>query len=283
VIFRDRVEAAHRRTTCTCRACQAIPTLDLKFFVHHGNYIQQTIAGIQELVGADVNLAHRLMKNHIAEATGWKAYALFTDTGLEHLGVHPEALHSQIETYEPLGDIQTYTLDMRPRYQALINARRNIVTPEESHLTTTYDYPVPPPVLWEWLNDPLKRSQWVTEELKFIPIHLPGGRTGVGARTHCVHGKKVAMQETVLDWRPFDYFTVEQIFPPFIERASYKLTPNPEGGTHLELLEGGHVTSIEFLDRALFRLMLTHVQPTKKLLELLGRRIAEELASEQVG
>src|SRR5262245_30190907 len=35
--FRDRRESAHRRTTCTCNACRAIPTLDLKFFVHHGD------------------------------------------------------------------------------------------------------------------------------------------------------------------------------------------------------------------------------------------------------
>jgi len=281
VIFRDRVEAAHRRTTCTCRACQAIPTLDLKFFVHHGDYIVQTVAGIRELVGSDVNLAHRLMKNHIAEATGWKAYALFSHTGLEHLGVQPEGLHPQIETYEHLGDIQTYSLDMHPRYTELINARRVIVAPEESYLITTHNYPVSPPVLWEWLNDPLKRAQWIPEEVKFIPIDLPGGRTGVGARTHCVHGKKVAMQETVLDWRPFDYFTVEQIFSPFVERATYQLTPIPEGGTRLELFEGGRVTSIEFLDRALFRFMLTKIQPTQKILELLGQRIAESLAREE--
>src|SRR3972149_987606 len=65
VAFRDKRESAHRRTTCTCNACRAITTLDLKFFVHHGDYIVQLISGIKELVGTDVNLAHRLMKNHI--------------------------------------------------------------------------------------------------------------------------------------------------------------------------------------------------------------------------
>lgn len=281
VIFRDRVEAARRRTTCTCRACQAIPTLDLKFFVHHGNYIQQTVAGIQELVGSDVNLAHRLMKNHIAEVTGWKAYALFTDAGLEHLGVRPEALHPQIETYEHLGDIQTYSLDMRPRYTELINARREIVKPEEAHLTSVHDYPLPPPALWEWLNDPQKRSQWAPEHTKFVPLDLPGGRTTVGARTHCLHGKKLGMVETVLDWRPFDYFTVEQVFPPMSERITFKLTPTPDGGTHLEVFERGRFTTVDFLDRPLFIFMLTKVQSTEKLLELLSRRITEDLAREE--
>jgi len=58
----------------------------LKFFVHHGDYIVQSISGIKELVGSDVNLVHRLMKNHISETTGWRAYALFTESALNHIG-----------------------------------------------------------------------------------------------------------------------------------------------------------------------------------------------------
>jgi len=38
VAFRSRREAAHRRTTCTCNACRNIPSLDLKFISHHGDY-----------------------------------------------------------------------------------------------------------------------------------------------------------------------------------------------------------------------------------------------------
>src|SRR3989337_1174214 len=87
VAFRDRVEAVRRRTTCTCNACRAIPTLDLKFMIHYGDYIVQHVSGINELVGSDVNLVHRLLKNHVIEATGWRAYALFTESGLQHLGV----------------------------------------------------------------------------------------------------------------------------------------------------------------------------------------------------
>ena len=35
----------------------------------------------------DVNLIHRLLKNHVAEATGWRAYAMFTDEVLKHIVV----------------------------------------------------------------------------------------------------------------------------------------------------------------------------------------------------
>src|SRR5215813_4412107 len=62
--FRDRLAIIQHNTTCTCNACRAIPSLDLKFIVHHGDYMLQRIVGIHELVGSDVNLVHRLLKNH---------------------------------------------------------------------------------------------------------------------------------------------------------------------------------------------------------------------------
>ncbi len=276
VIFRDKVEAARRRTTCTCRACQAIPTLDLKFFVHHGDYIVQNVSGIRDLVGSDVNLIHRLMKNHVSEATGWKAYALFTQAGLEHLAVHPEGLHAQIETYEHLGDIQTYTLNLRPRYKGLVAARRAEVSPEEAYVVTTYDYPVPPPVVWEWLNDPQKRAMYgLHAEQSFLPVLMPGGRRGVGAQTHCVHGKKVAMVETVLGWRPFDYFTVDQATGGLTLRGTYRLQPTP-AGTRLEIYERGYGTPLKFLDRLITRLICGRIFPTVKIMGRMAERIAED-------
>jgi uncharacterized protein YndB with AHSA1/START domain len=241
----------------------------------------QNVAGIRELVGSDVNLAHRLMKNHLAEATGWKAYALFTAAALERLGVQPEGMHPQVETYEHLGEVQTYSLDLRPRYQALVDARRVEVTPEQAYVVTARDYPAPPPLVWDWLNDADKRARWAPEQnLKFTPTFLPGGRTGKGAQTHCIHGKKLFMVETVVDWRPFEYFTVDMEFPgmPMFEQATYRLTATPEGGTHLVVRERGRTTGVEWLDQPLYQFMFTKVNPTIKVLDTLARLIEEEQA-----
>lgn len=205
--FRDRQAAAHRRTTCECRACRAIPTLDLKFFVHHGDYVVQAVAGIHELVGTDVNVVHRLTKNHVAETTGWRAYVLFTERGLEHIGLRPEALLVMRENYEHLGEVNTLALDLRPRYQAYQEARRAYVAAEAAHAVLSLTTLAPPALVWEWLNDPRKIARW-SPERHMVPGLRPGGRTGVGARNHCMHGQKEAMLETVLDWRPFDYLTV---------------------------------------------------------------------------
>ncbi len=211
VAFRDRQEAVRRRTTCDCNACRSIPALDLKFITHHGDYMVQNVAGIRELVGSDVNLVHRLLKNHIAEATGWRAYALFTAPALEHLAVpcDPRSLHYYSETYEHLGAIDTASLDLHARYQSLTEARHVVVAPGQAHVQLSFDIPAPPAFVWDWMNDPQRRSLWM-EGTHWTGGDRPGGRTGVGARNHCAHGKNETTLETVLDWKPFDYFTVEQ-------------------------------------------------------------------------
>jgi hypothetical protein len=117
--FRDQAETLSRKSTCPCRACRAIPTLDLKFMVHHGNYLIQNVAGIKDLLGTDVNLVHRLAKNHVTESMGWNSYALFTNQGLEHIQIDKKAFSRQVESYEHLGDVETYVMDMHVRYEGM--------------------------------------------------------------------------------------------------------------------------------------------------------------------
>jgi hypothetical protein len=117
--FRDKAVALYGDATCPCRACQALPTLDLKFIVHHGDYIIQQVAGIRDLLGTDVNLLHRLAKNRVSESTGWKGYALFTNQGLARLQTEKASFLQQTESYEHLGEVQTYIRDMHVRYEAM--------------------------------------------------------------------------------------------------------------------------------------------------------------------
>lgn len=206
VAFRSRREAARRCTTCTCNACRNIPNLDLKFIAHYGEYFVQDVMGTKELVGSDVNLIHRLLKNQVTESTGWKAYAMFTQQCLDHLEIRPEGLHEQSQTYEHLGEVRTLSMDLHSRYKELMDARHVIISPEEAHSIFEYDYAAPPEILWEWFNDPHKRGRWMTSEI--VPVLRTGGRSGVGTRNHCVHGKNDVVVEDVLDMRPYEYFTV---------------------------------------------------------------------------
>lgn len=117
--FREKALALYAGATCPCRACKALPTLDLKFMVHHGNYIVQSVAGIKDLLGTDVNLVHRLAKNSVSESTGWKGYALFTDRVMERLQHSKDNFFKQSESYEHLGDVEIYCIDMHPRYEEM--------------------------------------------------------------------------------------------------------------------------------------------------------------------
>jgi hypothetical protein len=87
--------------------------------VHHGEFLLQRVAGITHLLGTDVNLIHRLAKNRVSESTGWKGYALFTNQGLEHMQTDKASFVQQTESYEHLGEVETYVRDMHVRYEAM--------------------------------------------------------------------------------------------------------------------------------------------------------------------
>lgn len=230
--FRDKQQAMQRATTCTCNACRNIPSLDLKFFTHYGDYIFQQVGSTREVVGSDVNLIHRLTKNHVAEATGWRAYILFTEQCVDHLGLVLEDVHRQVETYEHLGDVLTLSLDLHTRYDQIVSARRVVIPEAEADVVLTVDFSSPPATTWEWINDPAKRNLWSTN-VHWSAGERPGGRTGTGALNHCAHGKGSSTQ-VILDWRPFEYATSESSqdgVKSMTETA--RLEPLPGGGTRL--------------------------------------------------
>jgi len=266
--FRTRQEAAHRRTTCTCNACRNIPNLDLKFFSHHGEYFVQNISGTKELVGSDINLIHRLTKNHLSEKTGWKAYAMFTEQGLAHFAAPLEGLIEQPESYEHLGKVRTFSMDLRARYNELMDARHIFITPETAHSIYVADYDAPPSLVWEWFNDPHKRGQWMMSEI--VPVLKIGGLSGVsGARNHCVHGDNQIVVEDVLDIKPFDYVSVRHT-PRGMKQAldvTFRFEPLGEDKTHFTMLFKGVVPMLpEWFKKQFCRYIVrTQIYPMWKL------------------
>jgi len=230
--FKDHQEAIRRRTTCKCNACRNISALDLKFMAHHGNYIIQSIGGHHEMVGTDVNLIHRLLKNHVSEVSGWRGYALFTNQALSQVGLEPDGFQEMSEAYD-IGEVKIFVTNLNDQYQTLRDLRRVIIDRYEADLVYEFDYPAPPPIVWDWLNDPQKRLQWEYADRHIFPFFMPKGRTTVGAVNHCMHGTNLAMIETVLDWRPFDYFTVTQyVLQAVLMTITFQLQPTATG-THM--------------------------------------------------
>jgi hypothetical protein len=220
--FRDGIRAIERNL-CDCDACRRSPTLDLKFVVHHGAYGTHQVAGSAELIGREVALAHRLLKNGVAEATGWRGYALFSREAFEQIGLRPDGAQEGAENYD-IGAVDTVSVDLDARYRALVEARRVTVEPREADIIVTRELEAPPPVVWEWLNDPGRRREW--EGVVVDEEALPGGRSGVGEVTRCLRAGEVLLF-TILDWRPFDYFTVRSSPPGSDDGATttYRLEP----------------------------------------------------------
>ncbi len=208
--FRQRRDSVERQTTCTCQACKNIPSLDLKFFIHHGDYIVQNIFGIRELVGSDVNLIHRLTKNHITEETGWRAYILFTQNAIKHIQVDTGELHHQVESYDFLGEVEVLSMNLHERYANIINARRVTIEAREADHHLEYVFNRSLIETWNWLLDLDHRSRAMGESGHWTNEFRPGGRSSAGARNHCAHGKG-ASTETILDWRPFEYATSQNV------------------------------------------------------------------------
>ena len=49
--FANTLGAMRLNTTCTCNACRNMSQLDLKFFLHHGTYATQEMAGTHRIAG----------------------------------------------------------------------------------------------------------------------------------------------------------------------------------------------------------------------------------------
>jgi hypothetical protein len=201
--FRDKMASFARARTCGCRACETAWTLDLKFIVHYGDYIMTDAGGRSKPLGTSVNVAHRLLKNRARETTGWTAYALFTKDCLAAIQTYPDKYHEQVEEYEHIGKIPTISVNLDEQYRRYVSERREYLPPEEADLVVHKDFPLPAPLLWEWSNDPKKRTLWAFKS-DWHERSRPSASTRRGGTNHCVNSKVI---KKILDYRPFEYYT----------------------------------------------------------------------------
>jgi hypothetical protein len=234
--FRRRRRDVRQATSCQCNACVRIPDLNLKFVVHYGTILRQRIAGQDELLGPDVILVHRLLKNDVIASTGIEAYALFSQQCVDAMDVDVSALgmRASREMYEHIGAIPVWVHDLGRRWQEEESRTRVIV--DERHAIYRLDTPTsaPPQVAWEFVTTPGRRIAWQLG-VTGVEVIATGNRRGIGATNHCMHGQDTTIEE-VLDWRPYDYFTYRVTVPTamgpvrFVATTEFEPTP---GGTIL--------------------------------------------------
>ena len=286
--FANTLGAMRLNTTCTCNACRNMGGLDLKFFLHHGTYATQVMAGRTELQGAEVIRLHRLMKNSVTSSTGIKAYALVTEQAAGAIGL-PDFFAGALRHVEPsseFGDTVCHVYDLAPIFARWRSSRRIVVAPDEplAFESLECDLPVPPAVAWAYLVDTEKKIRWQQGLDGMTMTGLAGGRVAPGSTQHCAHGKSSTLHD-IVDWRPFDYVTWHIRLPlGAVVRQMAEFTPLEGGGTHLSLRcakpEGGNPVATALV-RAITRLAMAKklVSEQRASKVALERLVAEDVAA----
>jgi hypothetical protein len=111
--FRARQRELEADQSCSCKVCRSVASLDLKIVAHHGRFLRQMVGERSQAAGANVLLAHRLLKNGL---TGRRAYILLTEAALRWVGVDPAGagLVAHSERYEHFGDVRYFVRDLGP-------------------------------------------------------------------------------------------------------------------------------------------------------------------------
>lgn len=225
--FRNRLLSIRQASTCECNACSLIPTLNLKLVAHHGQVATQQIAGRKELVGNDVILVHRLLKNSIPDP----AYFFITDACMATTTVDSKelGLRRHIEDYEDFGEVGGWIEDLEWAWQADRDLKKVYVSAEGAALDISGFIPAPPEIVWEYISSPILRPLWTSGMTRVDQLD-PTGRRRSGTVNHCVHGKDVILQE-FLDWRPPRYYTSRATVPGGIKLVSTHEVEPADGGS----------------------------------------------------
>lgn len=232
-VFADTLRQMTHNTTCTCRACRNMSKLDLKMVIHHGEYAIQKLGDREELLGADVIVPHRMLKNSVIEKTGIGSYALFSEAAVKASNLlqlaYPLIPHSEV--YEHLGEVDMQVLDLRKVWEGEQEKRRFVVSPDEAWLNLEWETPHALASVWEYLTTPRLERQWARYD-KVERTDTLGGRMRAESTYHCAHGS-LHFFNRILDWKPLEYVSLEQDISVGVKLVETRRVQASEAGTKI--------------------------------------------------
>ena len=93
------------------------------------------MAGREELVGTDVVVVHRLLKNRVGEDLGVPAYALYTEALVGAMGLDDPAaagMRAYRETFDSVGEVAGWVSDLGAAWEAEQRRVRTKVTDDDA-------------------------------------------------------------------------------------------------------------------------------------------------------
>lgn len=161
-VFLQAVVRVAESTPCGCVACRNVDGLKLKVVVHSGTAVFHTIAGLPQIAGTDVILAHRLLKNSVPS----DEYLLMSEAAWRELGNGmPGDFQPGEEQCEGIGPVKTMVRMMGPARE---KARDDFLSKPEAELAELgRTYP-------DWMKRSVQRG--LVEQLKHPTsrVSLPG-------------------------------------------------------------------------------------------------------------
>jgi len=114
--FHTHLQEIEKSNVCQCGACKTASSLSLKFIAHIGDIKEVAVKQFNKLIGSDLILAHRLLKNNIEN----KEYLLITDKYFEDYSNNIENLeawakiNSITEVIDKFGTVSSKYIDFHP-------------------------------------------------------------------------------------------------------------------------------------------------------------------------
>ena len=235
--FRRLLELMKINNSCDCDACLNMSLLDLKIFLHHGEYLVQQIGSKSDLQGSDVILAHLLMKNGVQKQFQMRGYGLVTEVALEAMGLSPAAenLRPHVEEYEHYGAVNVFIHDLRAAWKIERERRRQVVTAEEAVAHASIDLPIPAWVAWDYLSNSDFKLQYF-DLLSIERTDGGDGREGIGTSFHCRH-RLGDINYLYVDYDPPNYITFQSAAFGFTAISTQRIVAT-ENGSRFEIYNG---------------------------------------------
>jgi hypothetical protein len=227
--FREAAVDITARSSCPCGACSRTGELSLKFVVHTGEFETQDIGGRKELIGPDVVVAHRLLKNSVPV----KEYVIFTGAASLESPVPGLACAIGRDEYDDVGAIEYTFADLNPVRSQFEASRAFYVEEQKARLIVTIVVNAAPQVVWNAMMSMEARRQW---EATIVEMeHISGNQGGVGEVHRCLHddGTKIIHYTLAIDEGGMRRTEKVWITPPLLKETYLTMAAQPldEGRT----------------------------------------------------
>jgi hypothetical protein len=155
--------------------------------VHGGEFDMQEIAGRRELIGPDVVVAHRLLKNSVP----MREYALVTSARADVAAAFELRPTEGRDEYADIGDIDYFYVDLQPVREAFEKSREVYLTEEDADIVVSVEIEAPPDLVWRLAMDTETAPRWAPTLVEVET--LSGEVDHVGSVHTCLHGGGLKM------------------------------------------------------------------------------------------